>query len=55
MCEEKRRNGGIFYLVLCNGKWLKVVWNQHVHCFFLFVLTSRKGRENNSFLVDVNY
>jgi len=28
-------------LALCNGKWLKVVWNQ-VHYLFLFVLTSRK-------------
>jgi hypothetical protein len=28
-------------LALCNGKWLKVMWNQ-VHYFFLFVLTFRK-------------
>jgi hypothetical protein len=42
VCEDKRRNGRILYLVLCNREWLKVVWNQHVHCFFLFVLTSRK-------------
>jgi hypothetical protein len=42
MCEEKIRDGGILYLMLCNGKWLKVVQNQHVHHFFLFVLTFRK-------------
>jgi len=28
-------------LVLCNGKWLKVVWNQ-VHYLFLFILTFTK-------------
>ncbi len=37
----KEKNGRRLYLVLCNGKWLKVVWNQ-MHYFFLFVLTSRK-------------
>ncbi len=42
MCEEKIKDGGILYLVLCNGERLKVVWNQHVHYFFLFALTSRK-------------
>jgi hypothetical protein len=31
----------MFYLVLYNGKCLKVVWNQ-VHYFYLFVLTSKK-------------
>jgi hypothetical protein len=31
----------MLYLVLCNEKWLKVVWNQ-MHYFFLFVLGSRK-------------
>jgi hypothetical protein len=41
VCVEKKKDGRILYLVFCNGKWLKV-WNQHVHYFFLFVLTSRK-------------
>jgi len=31
----------MLYLVLCNGKWLKVVWKE-VHYFFLFELSSRK-------------
>jgi hypothetical protein len=42
MCEEKKKDGKILYLVLCNGEWLKFVWNQHVHYFFLFVLTFKK-------------
>jgi hypothetical protein len=41
VCERKK-NERILYLVLCNGEWLKVVWIQHVHYFFLFVFTSRK-------------
>jgi hypothetical protein len=43
MCVRRKKEMEEYCtLVLCNGKWLKVVWNQHVHCFFLFVLTSRK-------------
>ncbi len=30
------------YLVWCNGKWLKIVWN-YVHYFFLFILNVRKA------------
>ncbi len=44
MSENKRRDERILYLVLCNGKQLKVMWNQHVHYIFLFVLTSKKVR-----------
>jgi len=41
--EEVRRvdRKPCYVLTLCNGKWLKVVWNQ-MDYFFLFVLTSRK-------------
>jgi hypothetical protein len=42
VCEEKQSNKIILYLLLCNGEWLKIMWNQHVHYFFLFLLTSRK-------------
>jgi len=42
VCEEKRKYGIILYLMLCNGEWLKVVWNQHVHYFFLFILTCKE-------------
>jgi hypothetical protein len=45
VCENKKRDGRILYLVLCNGEWLKVVWNQNVHYFILFVLTSKKVRK----------
>jgi hypothetical protein len=32
VCEEKRRDGKILYLMLCNGKWLKVY---HIVLFYL--------------------
>ncbi len=38
MCEGKRRDGRILYLVLCNGKWLKVVWNQTCALFLLICI-----------------
>jgi hypothetical protein len=38
----------MLYLVIYNGKWLKVVCNQ-LHYLFLFVLTSRKVRQIVSF------
>jgi hypothetical protein len=42
-------------MVECNGEWLNVACNQHVHYFFLFILTSRKVGKVVPFLVDVDY
>jgi hypothetical protein len=54
VCEEKIKDGGILYLVLCN-EWVEGCVESTCALFLLVCIDLKKGRENNSFLVDVDH